>query len=94
MDHAGNCEVGLLRKRQFERLTFVSDAAWAKRVDALFKNTLSIFRSASPQPQHQLGTFKLRHLGPSGLVRALNATTQRLDVASLSRSSRATVATA
>src|SRR5690625_2874467 len=44
--HPADREVALLRVHQRERFSFVSDASWAKKREAFFKNARSIFRSA------------------------------------------------
>jgi len=93
-DHAGDGEVGLLRQHQFERLAFVSDASWAKKMDAFFKNACPSSSPRFPSAADAARRSRTPSPRPTGLVTALNAITQRPNVASLIPSSRATVATA
>jgi hypothetical protein len=44
-DHGCHCEVALLHQHQLDRLPVVSEASWAKKSDAFFKNARSSFKS-------------------------------------------------
>src|SRR5674476_184065 len=63
--HPFDTEIALLRVHQCERFSFVSEASWAKKSDAFFKNARSIFSSEFSRRRRANSTRSVSLRAPS-----------------------------